>query len=145
MRQKLPVVRICEDVISAVGAVEPGTVANAELGIVLKQTACIVRNLRSEGTAGALAHADDEVGILGIATEKEITIGREIEVFGAGHQVTIEISGRRLVTECHSRGAGADRIIHPGESCLRHRCGVQPESPGEGRGRDCAAGARHSK
>ena len=59
-----------------------------DLGIVLKETASVVWNLRSEEVAGALAHADDEVGILDIATEKEITIGREIEVFGAGHQVS---------------------------------------------------------
>ena len=145
MRQNLTVVRIDEDIISAVRTVEPGTAATAELGIVLKETACVVRNLRSEGTTGVLAHTDDEVGILGIATEKEITIGREIEVFGAGHQVTIEIVGRQLVAECHSRNAGADRILHPEECRLRHRGDVQPAGPGEGRGGEGAVGARHGK
>src|ERR1700690_533957 len=103
MRQNLHVVRIGEDGISTVGAVEPGTVANTHLRIVLKETACVVQSLRSEGTTGSLAHADDEVGILGIATEKETTIGREIEVFRAGHEIGVEISGRQLATECHSR------------------------------------------
>src|SRR5580700_2721446 len=35
----------------------------------------VVQNLRSEGTAGALAHAGDEVGILGIDTEKNLNDG----------------------------------------------------------------------
>src|ERR1700722_15100876 len=113
MHQNRPVGRISEGVISAVSAVEPATLATAELAIVLKNTACVVRNSRSEEAAGTLAHADDEVGILGIAAEKEITIGREIEVFGARHQVSIEIGRRELATECHSRSAGADRVLHP--------------------------------
>ena len=134
-----------EDVISAVGTVEPGTATNAELGIVQKNTACVVRNLRSEGSTGVLAHADDEVGILGIATEKEITIRREIKVFGAGHQVTIEIVGRQFIAECHRRHAVADRIWNPEECRLRHRGDVQPAGAGEGRGGEGAAGARHGE
>ena len=39
------------------------------------------------------------------------------------------IGGRQFVAECHSRNAGADRILHSGKSRLRQPCMFNPRAP----------------